>query len=74
MHYPIERVSDFLTPKQVAEYLHVTPRTVRAWIAEGRLPALKTDTGRGGRLLVKWEDVRSVLTPMSPKIPAEQKG
>lgn len=36
--YPDER---FLTPRMVAERLRVTPRTVRNWIAEGRLCALR---------------------------------
>jgi len=38
-------VTDELTPRQVAELLGVTPRTVQRWIATGRLPALRV----GGR-------------------------
>jgi len=38
-------VTDELTPRQVAELLGVTPRTVQRWIATGRLPAARV----GGR-------------------------
>jgi len=38
-------VTDELTPRQVAEALGVTPRTVQRWIAAGRLPATRV----GGR-------------------------
>ena len=38
-------MTDELTPRQVAEALGVTPRTVQRWIATGRLPATRV----GGR-------------------------
>jgi len=38
-------VTDELTPRQVADALGVTPRTVQRWIATGRLPATRV----GGR-------------------------
>jgi acetyl-CoA/propionyl-CoA carboxylase biotin carboxyl carrier protein len=37
-----------LTPRQVAEALGTTPRTVQRWIAQGRLPAVRV----GGRMRV----------------------
>lgn len=56
--------SDLLTPAGVAAEVHVTARTVRQWIAVGRLPALRTDPGRGGRLLVRRADVLALLLPV----------
>lgn len=57
--------SDLLTPAGVAAEVHVTARTVRAWIACGRLPALRTDPGRGGKLLVRRADVMALLVPVA---------
>jgi excisionase family DNA binding protein len=34
-------MADFLSPEEVAERLHVTPRTVRDWLRAGRLPGFK---------------------------------
>ena len=50
-------VTDELTPRQVAELLGVTPRTVQRWIATGRLPAARV----GGRRRVS----RSSLSAFS---------
>jgi excisionase family DNA binding protein len=32
---------EFMTPKDAALLLHVSPRTVTRWIAAGRLPVLR---------------------------------
>lgn len=54
-----------LTPADCAVTVHVTARTIRQWIACGRLPALRTDPGRGGRLLVRRSDLLALLLPVS---------
>lgn len=56
---------ELLTPNEAAELLRVRARTIRAWIACGRLPALRTDPGAGGRLLVRRGDLLAVLLPVS---------
>lgn len=56
---------ELLTPTEAAELLRVRARTVRAWIACGRLPALRTDPGAGGRLLVRRSDLMAVLKPVA---------
>lgn len=56
--------SDYLTPADCAVALHVTARTIRQWIACGRLRAVRTDPGRGGRLLVRRSDLDGVLLPV----------
>jgi acetyl-CoA/propionyl-CoA carboxylase biotin carboxyl carrier protein len=45
-----------LTPRQVAEELGVTVRTVQRWVAEGRLPAARV----GGRVRVSRSSLGSV--------------
>lgn len=67
-HRPTPNVptpSDLLTPAGAAAELHVTARTVRQWIAVGRLRALRTDPGRGGRLLVRRADLLALLQPVT---------
>ncbi len=58
-------VDDLLTPNEAAELLRIRPRTVRAWIRSGRLPAMRTDPGRGGRLLVRRSDLLALLQPVA---------
>ena len=45
-----------LTPRQVAEELDVTVRTVQRWVADGRLPAIRV----GGRMRVSRSSLGSV--------------
>ena len=45
-----------LTPRQVAEELGVTVRTVQRWVADGRLPATRV----GGRVRLSRSSLRSV--------------
>lgn len=48
---------EFMTVKEVADKCRVSESTVRRWIAEGDLPALKV----GGRLLVHRDDISLVI-------------
>ncbi len=56
-----------LTPRQVAEELGVTVRTVQRWIADGRLPAERV----GGRMRVSRSSLPSVVAevPRSAEAP-----
>lgn len=57
----------FVTVPVAAEYASVTPRTVRRWIAEGRLYAAKTYPSRhGGRLRLRISDVEALLRAGRP--------
>ncbi|OZC76363.1 hypothetical protein CH282_26150 [Rhodococcus sp. 06-418-1B] len=50
-----------------ADYLGVDPRTIRNYIADGRLPAWRM----GPRLVkVDENDLDSLLTPIGPNFPA----
>src|SRR6185369_12906014 len=53
-----------LTPRQVAEELGVTVRTVQRWVADGRLPATRV----GGRVRLSRSSLGSVAGP--PAAPA----
>jgi excisionase family DNA binding protein len=51
-----------LTPRQVAEELGVTVRTVQRWIADGRLPADRV----GGRMRVSRSSLTAVVDEAAP--------
>ena len=51
-----------LTPRQVAEELGVTIRTVQRWVADGRLPATRV----GGRVRVSRSSLGSVAAAPEP--------
>lgn len=50
-----------LSVAMVASLLGVCARTIRRWIAEGRLPAARTARGGSGRLLIRAESLRRFL-------------
>ena len=60
-------MTDELTPRQVAEALGVTPRTVQRWIASGRLPATRV----GGRQRVSRSSLSAIAveTDSPPVVP-----
>jgi excisionase family DNA binding protein len=39
-------MSTLLRPRDLAEQIDVDPSTVRRWLADGRLPAVRTPGGR----------------------------
>jgi 3-methylcrotonyl-CoA carboxylase alpha subunit len=57
-----------LTPRQVAEELGVTVRTVQRWVADGRLPAMRV----GGRVRLSRSSLAGVasVAPRAPGIRA----
>lgn len=50
-----------LTIREAANLLRLTTRTIRRWIAEGRLNARRTHPGRGGRLLLDRAEVLAAV-------------
>jgi excisionase family DNA binding protein len=53
---------DALTPREVADELGVTVRTVQRWIVDGRLPAARV----GGRMRVSRSSLAAVATGTGP--------
>jgi excisionase family DNA binding protein len=53
-----DMAEETLSPREVAEHLGVTVRTVQRWVAEGRLPATRV----GGRVRVRRAALASVST------------
>jgi|KBSSwiStaDraftv2_1062776.scaffolds.fasta_scaffold842233_2 excisionase family DNA binding protein len=52
------RVDDqLLTPCEAATLLRMSVRNIRRWIESGRILAVRTYPGRGGRLLMRRSDV-----------------
>ncbi len=51
----------FLRPRQIAELLSVTERTVRRWIADGTLPSVKLG---GARLVARATLERRLEAPL----------
>ena len=57
-----DRGHQYLTPSQVAEVLHVSPKTVSRWASQGNLPCLVT---LGGHRRFRRHDVDNVLRQMA---------
>jgi excisionase family DNA binding protein len=55
---------DVVTVAQIAEILRLNQQTVRNWIDEGSLPAMRV----GRRVRVRWGDVEAMMKPASPAI------
>lgn len=49
-----------ITTREAAEYLRVTPETVRKYVRQGRLRAL---VAANGRVMVDWQDVVEMAPP-----------
>ena len=54
--------SDYLTPGEAAALLHVSPKTVTRWAAEGLIPYVVT---LGGHRRFRREDVNEIARRMS---------
>jgi len=57
--------SKLITLQQAAEHLAVDPKTVRRWIAAGRIPGYYLRASHAVRL--KMEDVEALLVPIVVK-------
>ncbi len=55
------RAPAFLRPRQIAELLDITERTVRRWIANGTLPSAKLG---GARLVARATLEQRLGTPL----------
>jgi excisionase family DNA binding protein len=58
----------YLRTAQVAELLHVSPKTVSRWAQEGRLPYLRT---LGGHRRYPDAEIRALLETLSEPSPAD---
>jgi excisionase family DNA binding protein len=56
------QTSAYLTPKEAAEYLHLSRRTIYEWVRTGRLMSYKTGPHRSGKVLIKQIDLDRCLT------------
>lgn len=54
--------SEYLTPGKVAAVLHVSPKTISRWAAQGLIPCLVT---LGGHRRFRREDVEEIARRMS---------
>ena len=59
----------YLRTAQVAELLHVSPKTVSRWAQEGRLPYLRT---LGGHRRYPDAEIRALVQTLSEPPPAGQ--
>lgn len=53
---------DYLTSGEVARLLHVSPKTISRWAAQGRIPSLVT---LGGHRRFRRRDVNEIRRRMS---------
>lgn len=49
------------TTTQVAEFCEVTEETIRRWIKDKHLPAIRMPGGANGKLRVRKDDLRKFL-------------
>jgi len=59
----------YLRTAQVAELLHVSPKTVSRWAQEGRLPYLRT---LGGHRRYPDREIRALLETLSEPLASDQ--
>ena len=59
----------YLRAAEVAELLHVTPKTVSRWAHEGKLPCLRT---LGGHRRYPEREIRDLIERLSVQEPATQ--
>jgi excisionase family DNA binding protein len=61
----------YLRTSQVAELLHVSPKTVSRWAQTGKLPYLRT---LGGHRRFPDQEIRALLETLSQPASADQPG
>jgi excisionase family DNA binding protein len=59
----------YLRAAEVAELLHVTPKTVSRWAHEGKLPCLRT---LGGHRRYPEKEIRALIERLSVQEPAQR--
>lgn len=59
-----DKQGDYLGPGEVAVMLHVSPKTVSRWAAQGWLPCLVT---LGGHRRFRREDVEEIAREMATR-------
>lgn len=62
--------SPFLTVRAVADHLGVSERSVRQWIADGRLEHVRLGDAPGGRIRFSWRMVDAFLGRPAPEAAA----
>jgi len=60
-----ERMDKMLTPKEVADLLHVHPNTLKRWTDEGRIAAYRINQ-RGDRRY-RLQDIERFLAQCNPR-------
>ena len=63
------RDKEFLTPGEVGQLLHVSPKTVNRWANEGRIPCLVT---LGGHRRFRRSDVEAAVRQMEEHAPGRR--
>jgi len=64
---PVPGAEPFLLTSQVADLLHVSPKTVARWAKDGRLPFQRT---LGGHRRYPEAAIRALATSLAQEVPA----
>ena len=67
----LRRGDELITPEESAGLVRVSTRTIRRWIEQGRVQAVRTHPHRGGRLLLRRSDVLAVVGLADAEMAAE---
>jgi hypothetical protein len=60
----LQPLGEYIGLKQAKAQFGLPESTMRAYVADGRLPAYRTPSGR---LWLRPQDVRALFTPVTPK-------
>ena len=66
--------TSLMTIRQVAKALTLNEWTVRDWISDGRLPAVKLGPGERAPVRIRESDVEKLLIPFVPRGPRNPRG
>jgi excisionase family DNA binding protein len=64
---PLPNAESFLHPSQVADHLHVSPKTIARWAKDGRLPDQRT---LGGHRRYPEQAIRQLATSLAQGVQA----
>ena len=66
----MNEIDEWLTLKQAAELVGVTPRTVQNWIKTGKIKGYQVV----GRIRINRTDIERLYQPKSPDVPGDVSG
>ena len=54
-------MSKFITPKELAQELNMSPEAVRVWVKNKRIKATRTPAKGGGKIMIPLSEVKNLI-------------